>query len=508
MSALAESLQAPSVPVPHWINGTAIPGSGPHAPVYNPSLGQVIRQVPLAGAAEVAAAVQSAADAFPAWARLPALRRARILFQLKGLLDARAKDLARVISEEHGKTLDDAHGEVVRGLEVVEFACGAPQLLKGEFSESVGSGVDSYSVRQPLGVVAGITPFNFPAMVPLWMFPVALACGNTFVLKPSERDPSASVLLASWLQEAGLPPGVFNVVHGGKEAVDALLDDPRVQALSFVGSTPVAKYLHTRAAAAGKRVQALGGAKNHMVVMPDADLDTAVEGLVGAAYGSAGERCMAISVAVVVGDTLADALIEKLCARLTRLRVGPPDGKDVEMGPLVTREHLERVLGYIDAGVRDGATLVADGRTLDIPGNGRGFFVGPTLFDHVRPGMTIYAEEIFGPVLCVVRVPDYRAAVDLINSHPYANGTAIFTQSGAVARDFATDIQVGMVGVNVPIPVPMAFHSFGGWRSSLFGDHHVYGTEGVRFYTRMKTVTQRWPGRAAGRAEFVMPTMK
>jgi malonate-semialdehyde dehydrogenase (acetylating)/methylmalonate-semialdehyde dehydrogenase len=452
--------------------------------------------------------VQSASEAFPAWAGLPALRRARVLFQLKALLDARAKDLARMISEEHGKTLDDAHGEVIRGIEVVEFACGAPQLLKGEFSESVGTGVDSYSMRQPLGVVAGITPFNFPVMVPLWMFPVALACGNTFVLKPSERDPSASVLLASLLQEAGLPPGVFNVVHGGKEAVDALLDDPRVQAVSFVGSTPVAKHLHSRAAGAGKRVQALGGAKNHMVIMPDADLDTAVEGLVGAAYGSAGERCMAISVAVVVGDSLADALVERLRARLARLRVGPSDEKDVEMGPLVTREHLERVRHYIELGVEEGASLAADGRTLTVPGNGRGFFVGPTLFDHVRPGMRICAEEIFGPVLCLVRVPDYRSAVDLINSQPYANGTAIFTQSGAVARDFATDIQVGMVGVNVPIPVPMAFHSFGGWRNSLFGDHHIYGTEGVRFYTRMKTVTQRWPAGGTARAEFVMPTMK
>jgi malonate-semialdehyde dehydrogenase (acetylating)/methylmalonate-semialdehyde dehydrogenase len=505
-SAQVESLQATPAPIAHWINGAAVPGSGPHAPVYNPSLGQVIRKVPLGAAAEVAAAVQSAADAFPTWARLPALRRARILFQFKALLDARAQALARIISEEHGKTVDDAHGEVIRGIEVVEFACGAPQLLKGEFSENVGTGVDSYSVRQPLGVVAGITPFNFPAMVPLWMFPVALACGNTFVLKPSERDPSASMLLAGWLHEAGLPPGVFNVVHGAKEAVDTLLDHPCVQAVSFVGSTPVAKQLHARAVAGGKRVQALGGAKNHMVVMPDADLDITVEGLVGAAFGSAGERCMAISVAVVVGDRLGDALVARLRARIARLRVGPSDGQDVEMGPLVTREHLERVRRYIDAGVKEGATLVTDGRTLVVSGNG--FFVGPTLFDHVRPGMEIYAEEIFGPVLCLVRVPDYRSAVELVNSHPYANGTAIFTASGAVAREFATDIQAGMVDVNVPIPVPMAFHSFGGWRSSLFGDHHIYGAEGVRFYTRMKAVTQRWPDRATARAEFVMPTAK
>lgn len=507
MSAVSASVQATPAKMAHWLNGAEVPGSGPHAPVYNPATGEAIRQVPLATAAEVAAAVHSAAQAFPAWARLPALRRARVLFNFKALLDARAKDLAWVISQEHGKTLDDAQGEVIRGLEVVEFACGAPQLLKGEFSEGVGSGVDSYSVREPLGVVAGITPFNFPCMVPLWMVPLALACGNTFVLKPSERDPSASMLLACWLQEAGLPPGVLNIVHGAKEAVDALLDDPRVQAVSFVGSTAVAQHVQSRATAAGKRVQALGGAKNHMLVMPDADIDTAVEGLVGAAYGSAGERCMAISVAVVVGDALGDALAEKLRARIARLRVGPADEQDVEMGPLITREHLERVRQYIDTGVKEGAALAADGRTRELPG--KGFFLGPTLFDHVRPGMKIYHEEIFGPVLCLVRVPDYRAAIELINGHRYANGAAIFTQSGAVAREFATDIQVGMVGVNVAIPVPVAFHSFGGWRSSLFGDHHIYGPEGVRFYTRMKTVTQRWAGGSqAPRAEFVMPVMK
>lgn len=507
MSA-AEPLHASPELITHWINGAAVAGSGPRLPVHDPARGEVIREVPMATAAEVAAAVSSAAEAYPGWARLPALRRARVLFRLKALLDARVNELARIISEEHGKTLDDAAGEVIRGIEVVEFACGAPHLLKGEFSESVGTGVDSYSMRQPLGVVAGVTPFNFPAMVPLWMFPVALACGNTFVLKPSERDPSASVFLARLLQEAGLPPGVLNVVHGNREAVEALLDDPRVQAISFVGSTPVAKSLHERASSAGKRVQALGGAKNHMVVMPDADLDAVVEALVGAAYGSAGERCMAISVAVVIGNAAADGLVEKLRPRLASLRVGPADQPGVEMGPLVSREHLERVRRYIEIGVREQARLVVDGRAMPVPGNGRGFFIGPTLFDHVQPGMRIYAEEIFGPVLCLVRVPDYRAAVELINSHAYANGTAVFTQNGAVARAFAAEVQVGMVGVNVPIPVPVAFHSFGGWRSSLFGDHHVYGTEGVRFYTRLKTVTQRWPQGSSPRAELAMPTMK
>jgi malonate-semialdehyde dehydrogenase (acetylating)/methylmalonate-semialdehyde dehydrogenase len=508
MSVRAELRQAAPASIDQWINGSAVPGSGARSPVYNPSRGEVIREVALATPAEVGAAIQGAVDAYPAWARLPALRRARILFQFKSLLDARAKDLARLISEEHGKTLEDAAGEVTRGIEVVEFACGAPQLLKGEFSESVGNGVDSYSMRQPLGVVAGVTPFNFPAMVPLWMFPLALACGNTFVLKPSERDPSASMLMAQLLNEAGLPPGVFNVIHGKREAVDALLDDARVQAVSFVGSTSVARYLHSRAASAGKRVQALGGAKNHMVILPDADLESAADALVGAAYGSAGERCMAISVAVVVGNAQADALIEKLRARLARLRVGAADEPGVEMGPLITHEHLERVRRYIEIGVSERATLVVDGRTMAMPEPGRGFFIGPTLFDHVLSGMQIYAEEIFGPVLCLVRVPDYRAALDLINSHAYANGAAVFTQSGALAREFAAEIQVGMVGVNVPIPVPMAFHSFGGWRSSLFGDHHVYGSEGVRFYTRLKTVTQRWPERSSTRAEFVMPTMK
>ena len=494
--------------IAHWIDGKAVAGAGRTAPVYNPSLGRVLRQVSLATQAEVDRAVASAARAFPGWSHHTALRRARVLFRFKELLDRDAKRIARSISEEHGKTLDDALGEVTRGIEVVEFACGAPQLLKGEFSDNVGRGVDSYSLRQPLGVVAGVTPFNFPAMVPLWMFPIALACGNSFVLKPSERDPSASLLLAELLTEAGLPDGVLNVIQGDKEAVDALLDHPQVAALSFVGSTPVARHIQARGVANHKRVQALGGAKNHMVVMPDADLNAATEALIGAAYGSAGERCMAISIAVAVGDRLADALIEGLSQRLAHLRIGAADAAGVEMGPLVTPAHLARVRDYIELGVREGAKLVLDGRTHSAASLTDGFFLGPSLFDGVRPEMRIYREEIFGPVLGIVRVADYRAAVDLINGHEFANGTAVFTQSGAIARAFASEVEVGMVGVNVPIPVPMAFHSFGGWRNSMFGDHHAYGSEGFRFYTRLKTVTQRWPDADAVRAEFIMPTMK
>jgi malonate-semialdehyde dehydrogenase (acetylating) / methylmalonate-semialdehyde dehydrogenase len=492
----------------HWIDGKPVAGGGRRTPVYNPSLGRVAREVSLATKVEIDRAVVSAARAFPDWSRQSALRRARVLFRFKELLDRDAKRIARVISEEHGKTIDDALGEVTRGIEVVEFACGAPHLLKGEFSDNIGRGVDSYSLRQALGVVAGVTPFNFPAMVPLWMFPIALACGNSFVLKPSERDPSASLLLAELLAQAGLPDGVFNVVHGDKEAVDALLDHPQVAALSFVGSTAVARYLQGRGVANGKRVQALGGAKNHMVVMPDADLGAATEALIGAAYGSAGERCMAISVAVAVGDAIADALIEKLTHRLVHLRIGASDQPGVEMGPLVTPTHLARVRDYLDIGVREGAKLILDGRSHAAAAQAEGFFLGPSLFDAVRPEMRIYREEIFGPVLGIVRVADYRAAVELINGHEYANGTAVFTRSGASARAFVADVEVGMVGVNVPIPVPMAFHSFGGWRNSMFGDHHAYGMEGFRFYTRLKTVTQRWPEAESLRAEFVMPTMK
>jgi malonate-semialdehyde dehydrogenase (acetylating) / methylmalonate-semialdehyde dehydrogenase len=504
-AAQISSLIAPNALVSHWIGGRAVAPLGTRAPVFNPALGKQVREVALATAAEVDAAVQSAASAFRAWANVPPPRRARVMFRFQELLTQNTKKIARALSEEHGKTLPDAEAEVARGIDVVEFACGAPQLLKGEFSDSVGSGVDSYSLRQPLGVVVGITPFNFPAMVPMWMFPIALVCGNSFILKPSERDPSVSVLLAELLKDAGLPDGVFNVVQGDKVAVDALLAHPLVAAVSFVGSTPIARYVQAEGTAHGKRVQALGGAKNHMVIMPDADLAAATEALVGAAYGSAGERCMAISVAVAVGDATANELIERLSTRLRHLKVGPPDAAGIEMGPLVTRAHLERVRGYIDVGVAEGARLILDGRSLKIMGHEAGYFLGPTLFDGVRADMRIYREEIFGPVLGVVRVPDAAAAVRLVNAHEFANGTSIFTRSGEVARDFARDIEVGMVGVNVPIPVPMAFYSFGGWRNSLFGDHSMHGAEGVRFNTRLKTVTQRWPGTHALAADFALP---
>ena len=495
--------------VSHWIGGRTVASLGPRrAPVYNPALGRAVREVAFAEAADVEAAVQAALAAQPAWGRTSALSRARVLFRFKELLHQHAGEIARTLSEEHGKTLADAEGELTRGIEVIEFACGAPQLLKGEYSESVGTGVDSYGVRQPLGVVAGITPFNFPAMVPLWMFPIALVCGNAFILKPSERDPSVSLKLASLLQQAGLPDGVFSVIQGDKAAVDALLEHPRIAAVSFVGSTPIARYIQAHGIAHGKRVQALGGAKNHAVVMPDADLDAATEALVGAAYGSAGERCMAISVVVAVGEHTADALLARLTRRIAALKVGSPDAAGVDMGPLVTAAARERVRGYIDDGVKAGATLAVDGRAVSVPGREQGYYVGPTLFDRVRPDMRIYREEIFGPVLSMVRVPDYAAALKLVNGHEYANGAAVFTQSGALAHAFARDVEIGMVGVNVPIPVPMAFHSFGGWRQSMFGDHHMHGPEGVRFYTRLKTVTQRWPEPQTVRADFAMPTMK
>jgi malonate-semialdehyde dehydrogenase (acetylating) / methylmalonate-semialdehyde dehydrogenase len=491
--------------VTHWIGGQALAPAGRRGAVFNPALGRQVREVALASAADVDAAVQSCAHAYLGWADMPAPRRARVMFRFQELLSQNVKKLARVLSEEHGKTVPDAEAEVARGIEVVEFACGAPQLLKGEFSDNVGTGVDSYSLRQPLGVVAGITPFNFPAMVPLWMFPVALVCGNSFVLKPSERDPSVSILLARLLQEAGLPDGVFNVVQGDKSAVDALLAHPLISAVSFVGSTPVARQIQSVGIAHGKRVQALGGAKNHMVVMPDADLDAVTEALAGAAYGSAGERCMAISVALAVGESTANALVARLQERGKGLKTGAPDAPGIEMGPLVTQQHLERVRDYIDLGVKEGARLVLDGRTLKIAGHENGYFLGPSLFDEVRANMRIYREEIFGPVLCVVRVPDLAGAVRLINGHELANGTAIFTKSGEIARRFTREIEVGMVGVNVPIPVPMAFHSFGGWRNSLFGDHDVHGAEGMRFYTRLKTVTQRWPGSESMTADFALP---
>lgn len=496
--------------ITHFIANARVAGTSERSvPVFNPATGTAEKQTVLATASDVDVAVAAATAAWPAWAKTPALRRARILDRFKSILWDRAEQLAETISSEHGKTHDDALGEVTRGLEVVEFAVGAPHLLKGEFSENVGTGVDSHMVRQPLGVVAGITPFNFPAMVPMWMFPVALATGNTFILKPSERDPSTSLLLAEWLAEAGLPEGVFNVVQGDKEAVDALLHHPDVKAISFVGSTPIARYIHKTATANGKRVQALGGAKNHMVIMPDADMDMAANALMGAAYGSAGERCMAISVAVPVGEATADALIERLTPRIEALKVGPAADRTSDMGPLVTAEHLAKVRGYIDSAEEQGARIVVDGRNFRQHRQGyeKGFFIGGTLLDHVTEDMTSYRDEIFGPVLSVVRKPNYQAAVDLVHGHAYANGTAIFTRDGDTARNFSQDIEVGMVGVNVPIPVPMAFHSFGGWKDSLFGEHHMHGMEGVRFYTRLKTTTTRWPTGMRAEPEFTMPTL-
>ncbi len=494
--------------ISHYIAGQHQAGTGARTtPVFNPATGRVQAEVVLAEQADVDAVVAAAKAAFPAWSDTAPLRRARILFKFKMLLEARQDELAALISSEHGKVHADALGEVTRGLEVVEFACGIPQLLKGEYTEQVGRGIDAWTMRQSLGVVAGITPFNFPAMVPMWMFPVAIACGNTFVLKPSERDPSAALFIAALLEEAGLPPGVFNVLQGDKLAVDGLLTHPDVQAVSFVGSTPIAQYIYETGARHGKRVQALGGAKNHMVVMPDADLEQTVDALMGAAYGSAGERCMAISVAVAVGD-VADQLVATLGERLKTLKVGPGTDPAAEMGPLVTRAHLDKVSGYVARGVEEGATLVVDGRGLTVPGCEEGFFLGGCLFDHVTTDMIIYQEEIFGPVLCVVRVNSFAEAVDMINAHAYGNGTAIFTRDGDAAREFTHRIQVGMVGVNVPLPVPMAFHSFGGWKASLFGDHHMHGPEGVRFYTRMKAVTTRWPTGIRSGAEFAMPTMK
>jgi malonate-semialdehyde dehydrogenase (acetylating)/methylmalonate-semialdehyde dehydrogenase len=496
--------------VGHWIDGAprAAAEGGRHADVFNPATGERARRVALADAATVDAAVRSAAAAFPGWAATPPLRRARVMFRFKELLERHGDELAATITAEHGKVFSDAQGEVTRGMEVVEFACGIPSLLKGEYTEQVGTGIDAWSLRQPLGVVAGITPFNFPAMVPMWMFPVAIACGNAFVLKPSERDPSAPLLIARLLKEAGLPDGVFTVVNGDKEAVDALLAHPTVQAVSFVGSTPIAKSIHETASRAGKRVQALGGAKNHLVVMPDADMDQAVDAIIGAAYGSAGERCMAVSVAVAVGDATADALVARLAERVRRIRVA--DGMDpaAEMGPLVTRQHFDKVRGYVDAGVAEGAALVVDGRGLKVAGREGGFFLGGCLFDRVEPSMSIYRDEIFGPVLGVTRAKDFEAALALVNAHEFGNGCCIFTRDGDAAREFASRAQIGMVGVNVPIPVPLAFHSFGGWKSSLFGDHHMHGPEGVRFYTRYKTVTQRWPAGIRAGAEFTMPTMK
>jgi len=493
--------------LPLWIGGRAhAPTTTRYGEVTNPATGEVVRHVPFANAADVDAAVRSAEAAFGTWRAAPPLRRARVMMRFRELMDAHKKDLAKIVTQEHGKTLADAEGSITRGIEVVEFAMGIPHLLKGEHSENVGTDVDTWSIRQPLGVCAGITPFNFPAMVPMWMFPIAIACGNTFILKPSERDPTLSLRMGELLKEAGLPDGVFNVVHGDKEAVDALLVHPLIRAVSFVGSTPIARYIYETGTRHGKRVQALGGAKNHAVVLPDADLDYATEAIIGAGYGSAGERCMAISAVVAVGEA-GDPLVAKLAARAKRITTGPGNAPGIEMGPVITCAARDRITGLIDKGVEEGATLVLDGRRPTIDGHPDGFFVGPTLFDHVKPSHAIYREEIFGPVLAVVRAESLDEAIGLINTNPYANGAAVFTRSGHAARVFQQDCEVGMAGVNVPIPVPMAFFSFGGWRNSLFGDLHVHGMDGVRFYTRTKVMTSRWPDDGSAAPGFHMPVM-
>jgi malonate-semialdehyde dehydrogenase (acetylating)/methylmalonate-semialdehyde dehydrogenase len=494
--------------VGHFIHGQRVTGGGSRTqPIFNPATGARARKLLLGEVADVEAAVASAKAAFPAWRDTPPIRRARVLLRFLELMNQHRDELAAIITAEHGKVFSDAQGEVSRGIDVIEFACGVPQLLKGDYTDQVSTGIDNWTMRQPLGVVAGITPFNFPCMVPCWMFPVAIATGNTFILKPSERDPSASLFMADLLKQAGLPDGVFNVVQGDKIVVDALLEHPDVKAVSFVGSTPIANYIYETGAKHGKRVQALGGAKNHMVVMPDADLEKAVDALIGAAYGSAGERCMAISVALLVGD-VADKIIPQLAERARTLVVKNGMEPDAEMGPIVTRQALERIEGYIAEGVKEGATLVVDGRGLKVTGHEDGFFTGGTLFDNVTPDMRIYKEEIFGPVLACVRVKDFAEAVELINAHEFGNGVACFTRDGNIAREFSRRIEVGMVGINVPIPVPMAWHGFGGWKRSLFGDTHAYGEEGVRFYTKQKSIMQRWSESIEKGAEFAMPTAK
>ncbi len=492
----------------HFIGGKLTPGTSEiKGKVYDPSIGEQKSEVFLGNKSDIDEAVKVAKKAFGNWSLKPPLQRARIMFKFKNLIEKNSEEITKIIVKEHGKVYEDAKGSLQRGLEVVEFACGIPQVLKGEFSENVGTNVDSWSIRQPLGVVAGITPFNFPAMVPMWMFPIAISCGNTFILKPSEKDPSCSIMLAQLLKDAGLPDGVFNVVNGSKEAVDAILENQDVKAISFVGSTPVAKYIYENAAKNEKRVQALGGAKNHLVVMPDCDIDSAVDGLMGAAYGSAGERCMAQSVAVAVGN-IGDELVSRLSKKVETLKVGPGMDKNSEMGPLITKEHLEKVSGYVDLGVKEGAKLLVDGRNLKLQGYENGFFIGGCLFDNVKKDMRIYKEEIFGPVLSVVRVKNFDEATKLVNDHEFGNGVSIYTKDGDAGRTFTNKIQVGMVGINVPIPVPMAFHSFGGWKRSLFGDSAMHGVEGVRFYTKLKTITSRWPSGVRANPEFVMPTMK
>ncbi len=494
--------------IQHIINGQRTLGSsGQTQAVFNPANGQQTGELVLGTSKDVNQAVESSQAAFELWSATPPAKRAAVMFNMRQLLIDRADEVANTISKEHGKTHDDALGEVTRALEVVEYACGIPEKLKGDFNANVGPSIDTHSERQPLGVVAGITPFNFPAMVPLWMIPMALATGNTFILKPSERDPSSANLVHDLFAEAGLPAGVLNVVHGGKEAVDAILDHPEIKAVSFVGSTPIAEYVYTRGCAAGKRVQALGGAKNHMIIMPDADLDQAADALLGAGFGSAGERCMAISMAVPVGDETADRLIEKLKPQVEALNIGPYDQQGAEMGPVITKEAQTRIEGMITDGEQEGAQVVVDGRNYQVPGYEKGFWVGATLLDHVKPEMSVYQQEIFGPVLSVLRAKDYNQAVELINAHEYGNGTAIFTRDGDAARNFAAKIQVGMVGINVPIPVPVAYHSFGGWKRSIFGAHGIYGPEAVHFYTKLKTVTSRWPTGIRSGAQFTFPSM-
>src|SRR5687767_10161419 len=489
--------------VSHWIGGRIVEGSsGRRGPVFDPATGRQSRWVDFASAEEVDAAVKAAADAFPAWRATSLSRRTEIMFRIRNLVDQRRKEIAALLTAEHGKVPSDALGEVARGLENLEFATGIPHLLKGGYSEQVSGGIDVYQIRQPLGVAAGITPFNFPAMVPMWMFGNAIACGNTFILKPSEKDPSASILLGELLKEAGVPDGVFNVVHGDKVAVDAILEHPTIRAVSFVGSTPIAKYIYETGTAHGKRVQALGGAKNHMVVLPDADIDMAADAAVSAAYGSSGERCMAISVVVAVGDA-ADPLVDAITSRLPKVKVGPGTDPESEMGPLITREHRDKVASYVESGATAGATVVTDGRAADLPADG--FFLGVSLLDNVSPSMSVYTDEVFGPVLCVVRAQTYDEAVELVNASPYGNGVALFTRDGGAARQFQFDVQAGMVGVNVPIPVPVAYYSFGGWKSSLFGDTHMYGPDGVHFYTRTKVVTSRWPDPSTSTVDLGFP---
>ena len=494
--------------IQHFVGGKKVNGeSKKRGQVFDPATGEQTSEVILGTKLDLDNAVEQAKLAYEKWSAKPPLQRARVMFKFKELIEKNSDKLTKTIVSEHGKVYEDAKGSLLRGLEVVEFACGIPQMLKGDFTENVGTDVDSWSIRQPLGVCAGITPFNFPAMVPMWMFPMAIACGNTFILKPSEKDPSCSIMLAELLKESGLPDGVFNIINGGKEVVDAILTNKDIQAVSFVGSTPIAKYIYENAAKNEKRVQALGGAKNHCVIMPDCDLDQAVNGLMGAAYGSAGERCMAQSVAVAVGG-IGDELVKRLSKKVEALKVGPGMDKNSEMGPLVTKEHLEKVKGYVDLGVQEGADLLVDGRNLKLQGYEKGFYIGGCLFDNVKKNMRIYKEEIFGPVLSIVRTKNFDEATELVNNHEYGNGVSVYTRDGDTARSFSSKIKVGMVGINIPIPVPMAFHSFGGWKRSLFGDQHMHGPEGVRFYTKLKTITSRWPSGIRSSSEFIMPTMK